>query len=180
MRYVTLSSALVVAGFVLGIESAIQGLDGWGLKPVAEAAGWQEWRLNQNDKMQVYAVGHFLGQGQLPPAKSSRFFTRNRDDDGNLLRSGCTYSLNSPPIFARWWSINVGSHDGGVEQSEISAGQALMGNDGAFKIAISRGPTPGNWLMPPDSNEIIVNLSLNEPDVGKRVILPLIAKVGCS
>ena len=180
MRYFTLSSALIVAGFMLGIGSAIHGLDAWGLKAVTDAPSWQEWRLNQSDKMQIYALGHFLGQGQLPPSRSSRYFSRRVDDEGNLLRSGCSYVLKSTPILARWWSIDVGTSDVQIAPSEISAGQALLAFDGSFNITIARGPHPGNWLVPPDSSAIIVNLSLSEPEIGKAFILPSISKAGCT
>ena len=180
MRYLTLSSALVVAGFVTGLGSAIHGLDVWGLKAVADAPGWQEWRLGASDKMQIYAFGHFLGQGQLPPTMSSRYFSRNTDDDGNLLRAGCSYALKSAPISSRWWSINIGTSDLAAERAEISAGQLILAPDGTFKLMISRSPSAGNWLVPPNSNSIIVNLSLNEPGVGKNFDLPKITKVGCS
>ena len=95
MGRISFSATALLAGVVLGVVSAINALGSVGLKPVAPTSKWSEWQLNGASTTLVYALGHFLGDGQLPPPKSARYFVRNTDEDGNSLRADCIYVVEA-------------------------------------------------------------------------------------
>ena len=89
MRILNSSTVFIVVGLALGLGSAMQSLDGWGMQRVTDNPGWKEWRLSINDRLQPYALGHFLASGSVPTPISTHYFVRELDDDGNGLRGDC-------------------------------------------------------------------------------------------
>ena len=179
MRNFTLFTAILIGGFVIGWLTAINGLAGLGLKAVVGSPYWSEWALKGDDRWQVYALGHFLSDGQLPPPKSARFFVRSADEDGNTLRGDCVYVIKGPAIAARWWTLRVSADGKSDAQSTLSAGETVLNQDGTLIVTISRHPSPGNWIVPPDSSAVNVDYVISEPAFNEAVELPLITKSGC-
>jgi hypothetical protein len=178
MRFFSTSSFSIIGGIVAGVLTAIHALGTMGLRPAIDGVGWQEWRLDENDRLRPYSLGHFLGSGQLPPPKAARFYVRETDDDGNVLSSDCVFKISGPAIPSRWWSLSVGQN----ESSILSAGQAILDGEGNLKAVVSRHPLPGNWLTPPDSSHFTLTYIISEPaklKATENLVLPQVKKAGC-
>ena len=179
MGRTTISGAALLVGLVLGIVTAINALGAMGLKPVSESPRWSEWRLDENDRLLIYSLGHFLGEGQLPPPKSAQYFERTLDEDGNSLRADCVYIVEGKVTPARWWTMSVASPGTSFPRSELTAGQAVAGQDGSIKVIISSRPKPGNWIAPADSSTLSLRYVINEAVQGQDIALPTVTKSGC-
>lgn len=179
MGRTTFSAAALLIGLVLGIVSAINALGVMGLKPDALSPRWSEWRLADKDSMLVYSLGHFLGEGQLPPSKSTRYFVRSLDDDGNGLRADCIYVIQVEVTPARWWTMSVAPFGVAAPHAELSAGEAVVSQDGILKASISARPQPGNWIAPADSSAMSLVYVINEAVEGQPIALPSVTKSGC-
>ena len=179
MGRTVLSTAIVLIGLVLGIITAINAMGSVGLMPIAAAPLWSEWQLGPNDSMLVYSLGHFLGEGQLPPPKSTHYFVRSADEDGNSLRTDCIYVVEGKLSPARWWTMSVALPGTAAPHSELTAGEAVLAQDGVLKMTISAHPMPGNWIVPPDGNSISLYFIVNEPTPGQHMLLPTVTKSGC-
>lgn len=179
MRRTTISGVALLIGLVLGIVSAINALGSAGLKPVAASPRWSEWRLGEKDNLLIYSLGHFLGNGQLPPPKSAQYFVRSVDEDGNGLRADCVYIVEGKVTSARWWTLSIAPSGVMAAHSELSAGEAVVNQDGDLKISISARPMPGNWIAPADSNALMLRYVINEAMLGEATVLPTVTKRGC-
>lgn len=179
MRILNSSIAYIVAGLALGLTSAIYGLDTFGLKPVAGAKGWQEWRLTASDRFAPYAVGHFLSEGRVPTPISAKFFMIDVDGDGNSLRADCAYTLEGTPVPSRWWSISIANNGSNGDGATLSAGKAVLESDGKLLATVSREPMPGNWLKLADSGAFQIVYAVSEPAANAQVELPLVKRSGC-
>ena len=179
MRRATLSFAAISVGLIAGFISAISALNTFGLKSVAATPAWSEWQLAGNDAVLVYTLGHFLNDGQLPPPKSARSFERNSDDGGNSLRADCVYVVQGKVTPSRWWTMSVAQAGKAAPRSELTAGEAVVSQDGSLKVTISAHPMPGNWIIPPESGSVSLHYIINEAPAGQIMPLPTITKMGC-
>ena len=179
MRILNSSTVFIALGLALGLGSAIQSLDGWGMQPVADNPGWKEWRLSVNDRLQPYALGHFLASGSVPTPISTHYFARELDDDGNALRGDCNFVLEGPALQARWWSLSIQDASGASPHSILSAGKAVLDNNMQLRVTIALHPVPGNWLQPSDSGAFTLHYVVSEPEKGEILNLPHIKKGSC-
>jgi hypothetical protein len=175
MRILSFSTLFVLLGLVFGWASAVQGLNGAGLRAVKNGFGWQEWQLASSDRMLPYSLGHFLGEGQLPPPSSVRYYQRTTDDDGNTLRGDCVFSFEAAIPPSRWWSISAGHS----KQAALSAGAAVLDSRNHLKAMISRLPEGGNWISPDDTSSYTLTYVLSETPASVAVELPHVKKIGC-
>jgi hypothetical protein len=178
MRIFSLATVYLGLGAIVGSTSAMQALSGSALRAVKNGNGWQQWRLDDNDNMLPYSVGHFLSEGKLPPPKSALYYVRDRDDDGNVLRGDCAYSVEGPAIPSRWWSLSAGTNAGAV----LSAGEAVLDGKKHLRAVVSRRPEPGNWIVPSDSGSYTLVYILSEASKATAVAdleLPHVKKLGC-
>jgi hypothetical protein len=178
MRIFRFSTVYILVGLGFGVYTAMRALESAGLESVEGAAGWQEWRLSENDRSLPYALGHFLSSGQVPPAKDARYFVRQLDDDGKLLSSNCSFKIDGPEISSRWWTLRAGEDKASV----ISAGQAIISETGQLLATVSPHPAPGNWLLPSQESNFTLTYVINGPAKTKNdapLVLPSVKKVGC-
>lgn len=166
-------------GLALGFGSAVQSLDGWGKRPVVDNFGWKEWRLAATDRMQPYALGHFLAAGSVPTPVSTHYFVRDVDDDGNILRGDCIYDMDGPGISARWWSLSIQTSQTPSPHSILSAGKTVLDGNLQLRATIALRPMPGNWLQPPNSGPFSLKYVVSEPDKGELLTLPRMKKGRC-
>jgi hypothetical protein len=176
MGRISFSAVALLAGVLLGVLTAMNALGSVGLKPVSPTSKWSEWQLNGASTTLVYSLGHFLGDGQLPPPKSARYFVRSTDEDGNSLRVDCVYVVEGKITPARWWTMTAGT---AALRSELSAGEAILSQDNTLKVTISARPAPGNWIVPADNGSLSLHFIVNEPVLGQDISLPTITKSGC-
>jgi hypothetical protein len=182
MRKLIITFSILLGGAVIGLFSAISALGGMGLRQVQNGNGWQEWRLGENERLLPYALGHFQSVGQVPPPKSSRFFVRSADENGNALYGDCVYVFSGQTIPARWWTISAINGSSQDASAVLTAGQAVTDADGQLIVNISRHPEPGNWIAPPDSGTFALRFVLSEPELpadGSALPLPILKKKGC-
>lgn len=179
MRIFNSSTIFVVLGLVLGFGSALQSLETTGLQPVADESGWNEWRLSADDRFQPYAIGHFLAAGSVPTPKSTHYYVRDRDDDGNLLRGDCTFLVDGPALSARWWSMSVQNSEGARAQAILSAGRAVIDSNHQLRATIALRPTPGNWLQPTDKGVFTLTYVVSELEKGESLVLPHVKRGSC-
>jgi hypothetical protein len=179
MGRISFSAVALIAGVLLGVISAMNALGSVGLKPVAPTSKWSEWQLSGASTTLVYSLGHFLGDGQLPPPKSARYFVRSLDEDGNSLRVDCVYVVEGKLTPARWWTMSVAPSGTASPKSELSAGEAALSQDNTLKVTISARPAPGNWIVPAAGGSLALHFIVNEPVLGQDVSLPAITKSGC-
>ena len=175
----TISIIALVTGLCLGVITAINALGAVGLKSVAGSPKWSEWQLESNSSTLIYVLGHFLGDGRLPPPKSARYFVRSTDEDGNGLRADCVYDVQGKVTPARWWTLSINQDGTAKPHSELTAGEAVVGQDEVLHVFLSAHPMPGNWMVPPDNNAMTLNYIINEPTQGETISLPSITKSGC-
>jgi hypothetical protein len=179
MRILNSSLVYIVAGLTLGLASALYSLDSFGLKPVDGSPGWQEWRLGADDRLEPYAIGHFLASGKVPTPSSARYFVRSVDDDGGSLRGDCVFVLEGPVTQSRWWSISAGDTEGVSASAVLPAGKAVLESDGQLRLTVARQPMPGNWIRPDDNGTFNLIYVVSEPDKDATIELPHVKKSGC-
>jgi hypothetical protein len=170
--------AAIFTGLLVGILSAVNALGSYGLVPVAAHPAWAEWQVNSSDTKLLYSLGHFLSGGELPPPKLAQSFVRSTDETGARLSSDCIYILEGKITPARWWTISVGRAGGISAHSVLTAGEAIVDQDGVLKVTISQHPMPGNWIEP-ESGNISLDYVINEAPNGEPIQLPSITKKGC-
>jgi hypothetical protein len=175
MRILSFSTLFILLGIIFGWASAMQGLNSAGLQSVKNGNGWQEWQVSGHDRMLPYSLGHFLGEGQLPPPKSVRYYQRSVDDDGNTLRGDCAFLIEGKIPPARWWSIAAGRS----QNASLSAGLAVLEKNNNFKAVASRLPASGNWIVPEDQSSYTLTYVLSEVASDVAVELPHVKKMGC-
>ena len=174
-----LGSVVLLIGVVSGYATGISALGRAG--QVSIDGKWMQGVVNAKDPSALYAIGHFRQEGRLPPNHAALYFTRAVDDEGNALRSGCSYQLSGPQPSARWWSVSV-EPPGGFAAASFTARDAVMSGDDQFSLALSKRALPGNWLAVPDIGSIQIALVMNEPyplSKGAKLVLPTIKRLGC-
>lgn len=179
MRIFNSSTIFVALGVALGLGSAMQSLDSWGMQPVTDNAGWKEWRLSVSDRLQPYAIGHFLASGSVPTPISTYYFVREVDDDGNALRGDCVFVIQGPAISARWWSLSIQSTQEAAHQSILSAGKTILDGNKQLRATIALHPVPGNWLQPTGTGTFILRYVVSEVEKGEILNLPRVKKGSC-
>ena len=179
MRIFNSSTIFVVAGLALGLGSALQSLETLGMQSIPDSGGWKEWRLDPDDNLRPYALGHFLAAGSVPTPVSTHYFVRDRDDDGDSLRGDCIFTLDGPVISARWWSLSLQGSGAAKAQAILSAGRAILGSERQLHATIDLHPAPGNWLQPADTGPFTLNYVVSEPEQGQPLTLPHVKKGNC-
>ena len=118
------------------------------------------------------------------------YYSADRDDAGERLRSGCDYRIEGRSIPSRWWSITLYGADNFLVPNQQRRYSYNMKNlarepDGSYKIFISRTAKEGNWIPSGDRDQQIT-LSLRcynpEPIVYEKpdaIELPKIIREAC-
>jgi hypothetical protein len=177
---VSLGSAVLLCGAVVGYLTGVNSLSRAGQIPAD--GKWMQGAVNAKDPFALYAIGHFRQEGSLPPSHAALYFTRAVDDEGNGLRSTCTYQLSGHQPAARWWSISAGPAGHGVGQASFTARDAVLSSDDGLELAISRRAAPGNWLEIDDFGAMQITLVMDEPyPIGKagKLSLPALKRMVC-
>ena len=175
-------SAIVLAGAVAGYVTGQQALSRAGITSVEGDSHWVQAQVNNKDPYAIYAVGHFRAEGQLPPSRASLYFSRDTDDEGNSLRSSCSYEFNGTAPLARWWAFTVLPQVGSNGASTFSARDAVLSSDDGLKLAVSKHAMPGNWLALSEIGNMRVTLVLHEAYTlakGTKLALPTLKRVTC-
>ncbi|MBG1232250.1 DUF1214 domain-containing protein [Aestuariivirga litoralis] len=179
---ISFGPAVLVAGAVAGYVAGVQALGKAGQYSVGEGGHWKQETTNPKDVYLIYALGHFRSLGLLPPGHDTAYYTRDLDEDGNALRSTCSYILSGQEPAARWWSVNAMPEGTPQKAISLTAADAVLTGDKELKLAISRHMQPGNLLQVEDFGPMRVTLVLNAPYPPKKdeaLKLPSLKKVTC-
>ncbi len=179
---ISFGSALLLVGAVAGYVTGLQALGEASRVSAAGNSGWTQERINPKDSYAIYAVGHFLSNGLLPPERGMSYYTRNTDEDSNGLRSSCTYQLSGSEPRARWWSVRAAPAGNPGAAVTFSARDAILSGDDGFTLSISHRTQPGNWLAVPDFGAMQVFLVLNESyplAKDETLKLPVLRRIAC-
>lgn len=178
---ISFGPAVLVAGAVAGYVAGVQALSHAGQYTV-DTGPWKREITDPKDPWLVYALGHFRSLGLLPPGRETAYYVRDADDDGQVLRSGCTYLLSGQEPAARWWSVNALSQSAPGERISLTAGDAVLTGQKELKVTISKRMQPGNLLQVPDFGTMRVTLVMNAPyppDKNSKFALPSLKKGAC-
>lgn len=111
-------------------------------------------------------------------------FTATLDAEGKPLSAACDYRVAGrfPP--SRLWTLIAVDRRDPSRSAALHALETLRGPDGSDAVAVSRHPSPGNWLAVAASGEFALTLSLyggmlNDGTGFTDVVLPRIETVRC-
>jgi hypothetical protein len=167
------------AGLAIGLLSAQYVMDRASRAQPAGASQWNEVQTVEDSLSSTYLIGHFLGQGQVPPPRGSRMFVRRVDDDGNSLRGDCVVSIEGKFANARWWFVSAAT---AKDRTSLDAAQTVREISGETSISVSTAPVPGNWLIPPSTNSYELHLLLlgSDDTAGNATVaLPRVKRLWC-
>lgn len=177
----SIGSAVLLVGAVAGYITGQQSLGRAGQVAVADSK-WVQEVLSPKDTYALYAAGRFRSMGQLPPSRATQLFMRVDDDEGNVLRSSCSYQFSGHEPEARWWSVNVAPAAGAAAVASLTARDVVLTSDREFSLSISKHASPGNWLQTGEIGNMRIILILNEPyPTGKGIgaELPTLKRLAC-
>jgi hypothetical protein len=169
----------IVAGITIGLVSAQTMMERASQRQDGSIGNWHSVRIATDSSSGFYAASSFLRNGQLPPPRGARFYTRNLDDEGNALRGGCVVSVEGKMPDLRWWSLKAQTTSA---YASLDAGEALREPDGSLLISISRAPSAGNWLKVLDDGAYDLNLVIFDPaQPAKQAVpsLPAVKRLWC-
>lgn len=191
-----LLAAFIIA-LTLGAGSALlyvrAGGLGGGLGGGIAAGPWETSTLIGSSDADPYTRARVAVAGILALNRDETvYYTASRDDAGDTLRAGCTYTVTGSDPPARWWSITLYGADNYLvanPQDRYSYGgnTVARGADGGFVITVGPAETDGNWIPSGGQTNDTFSLTLrlyNPAEAVARdpagVSLPHIAKEACS
>lgn len=174
-----LLSALLV-GVVVGWLSAIGAISNLGFASIKDEPYWQQRQNGREQFAAPYALAYFTNAGQVPPPTTTRFFQRGVDEEGATLDGSCVYTMTGRITPARNWMVGADFGDGA--RITLNAGQLILGPDGAFTLAFSPYPVPGNRIDTADQGRMSIVIVVHEAVQGEGAedaALPRVTKVRC-
>ncbi len=145
--------AVVVIGLILGAASAWGALM-FGRSSFFETIGqWTHSRVAGAEAAGPYTRAIIAREGLLAlSARQALYFTLNRDENGRPLEEGCIYTIASPPLAARWWSLTLYADDDFLARNNdhapsVDATRTLAAADDSWAARVSpvRGES-ANWI----------------------------------
>lgn len=170
---------MLFAGLTFGLLSARYMMENFSMAAPIAGGQWLEIKPDGDSLDSPYLSGHFLRRGEVPPLKGSRFFVRQLDDEGNILRGDCVVALEGKMPDARWWFVSA---DAKGKRTALDAGEAVREASGNYTVSISDSPVPGNWLVPPTTGAYaltLVLLDVASDASGPTPPLPTVKRLWC-
>jgi hypothetical protein len=166
----------MVAGGLIGIASAVASVDYFGSAPVSDGSAWQSFDVSAESPTAFYSNAHYLLGGRFPPAPGQQQeMTAGRDSEGNLLSSACSYLVSGDSWEHSWWSIATASETGVKPRVEtmMTSDSVVFNADSSLWLTVSRGPSPGNWIRPPDTrNFVLIFTAAGDSGLAQQEPLP--------
>ncbi len=180
----------LILGSVIGIGSAVAAFDIVANRLSINNGPWQTSLAVGSQQADPYtrtsiAIHYLLALNQSEVI----YYNAYKDDNGDPLRSDCTYRIEGKTLETRWWSITAYGTDDFLIPNELNRYSYNMDNvkydaDNNFVIYLSKTPKTGDWLPLGDQKTFSLSLRLYNPgqlirDHPDIVELPHIIKEGC-
>ncbi len=162
-----------VIGIVLGGASALYMAGLWpGMKPLdfgdVQVDGWRSDYAIGSEAADIYTRARVARHGLLGLAKSEAvYFTRTRDDDGQVLRESCDYRLSGGDMPAEWWSITLYDPESMLpmnEDSALSYDKSRAGSGRWEAIISPQAPESEGWISSRNAGTFDLTLRLYVPE----------------
>jgi hypothetical protein len=179
-------SIFLAIGGLIGIATAIGSVDMLGSSALRDGSPWRSWDTSTESKTSFYASAHYLLNGRLPPAPGQlQEMTTERDSDGELISSSCSYLVTGPAWKHMWWSFAAATSSGTAPRVSgmATSDSFVYEKDGSFKATVSALPAPGNWIRSPDTQGFTLIFTVaGESGLARREPLPelVVKKESCS
>lgn len=138
-----------------------------------------------------YSRARFAREGRLSLGQAEgEVFMARQDRSGAPLRRDCTYRVAGAAPPARLWTVHAADATGrvlpkvGRIMPTLQSRSLLRAADGSVVIAVTRHPSPGNWLPVSGTGPMTLVLTLFDSPVsnGREVAdidLPRVERRGC-
>lgn len=155
------------------------------------AQAWAAWPTVGAPDSDPYARAIIARSGDVPLALGEGIaFHAQADDLGRPLRGECDYEITGPTPVARLWTLTVYTASGNLldtpqGRSGITSLEALRDEAGAVTVALSPTPKPGNWLMTPPRQPLLVVLRLYDTPIAGAIgwlqdgAMPRLVRTAC-
>jgi hypothetical protein len=171
-RKVAIGAVLYLGAVVLGLGS------GWWvikkapwLSTTVTVGAWKSNLRAGSPDADLYtrasiAVNALLALGR----DETMYFVATHDDQGQRLRSNCSYRIEGLPPKARWWSVTAYADDlflfdAPNQHYSLNGSTAKLNSQGQFSV--TTGPKPFDdsfWLPTPGQSSVILTLRLYNPE----------------
>jgi len=186
------SLCMVLIAFILGA--------GWALYWLAKApldtnwvrkGAWRTNLLTGSEQSGMYDRARVAVAGLLALKKSETlYYVADNDDQGQPLRSGCTYRIEGKDFDARWWSITAYGRTyflipNDQKRYSYNGNNVIRESDGLFRIHLSPSPKEKNWIPSGQKDQKLhLTLRLYNPSAAVaenpgNIALPRIIREGC-
>ena len=152
---------------------------------------WQAWPNAGTESVDPYSRARLARTGEIPLGSGEGLvLLAQTDDSGNPLTSNCDYRIAGQTPPARLWTLAVEDAEGRIVSDRdtvaaLGSDVLLRTPDGAFEIALSSDPKPGNWVSTDAARQFRVVVRLY--DTTARLVtalttlaMPRIVREGCA
>jgi hypothetical protein len=184
--------AVSLVALALGLWSAFHAVDrGIGFEAIKRGS-WVAWAQAGLPDADPYTQATFARSGELPlVGGQSITFSAVTDDDGGALKRNCTYRISGKAPPAQWWTLVAYDEktrltiENPSQRPGFSSSEVVYRPDGAFEIALSSEPQPGNWIPTPGEGELRLFLRFYDTPVAlgddfEGAELPRVVRGQCS
>lgn len=192
LKRIAIGMALYLSAIALGLGSAW-----WVLKKApwlvhsVKLGAWESNLLAGSGDADIYTRAVIAINGLLALGREeTMYFVATSDDQGQALRSHCSYRIAGTPPKARWWSVTAYADDRFLFDApnhhySLNGTTAVLDAQGRF--GLSTGPTAppdGSWWLPtPGQRGVVLTLRLYNPEPSLQaspgsLSPPTVTKVG--
>lgn len=181
MRSVLILVVCAASGLALGLWSAYLTVRSPAPVDAITLGPWQAWPNAGTVDVDPYSRARLSRSGEIPLGSGEGLaLLAQTDDSGEPLTSRCDYRISGQTPPARLWTLAVENADGRVlpERNGIAAlgsDVLLRAADGAFDIALSSAPKPGNWISTVQASQYRVVVRLYDTTVRTNTALTTLA-----
>lgn len=177
MRWALVLLLGLSAGLGLGLWSAWLAVRSPAPIDAIAIGAWQAWPNAGTVDVDPYSRARLARTGELPLGSGEGLaLLAQTDDSGAALIGTCNYRIvgHTPP--ARLWTLAVETPEGLVVRnvhglSALSSDALLRSPGGAFEVALSPAPRPGNWVSTAEAPRFRVVMRLY--DTTARIVTAL-------